>query len=219
MTSEFVFDDEPIDDGSDSATGGRQVLAGVAAMLVIALLVVIAVRFLSSPAPLEGAQVNQDGPILLERPAVNGWEPLMPLSGELRSDFPPPMVWRSDRVCIGFARVDFGPDDFRPSLARCERHPAENLGANEIRSLVSVKSGFDTWHFIEAAGRIDSVDVLLTTRESLSGDRIHLSGSTLAVRLENGVDIESLRWSTEDQTYRCESDPDAWQTSEFCADR
>ena len=95
--------------------------------------------------------------------AVDGWESLVPTAGELRSGFPAPMVWTADRVCIGFARVDFGPDDFRPSLARCERHRAENVAANEIRSLVSIKSGFDTWHFIEAADHIDSIKVHLAT--------------------------------------------------------
>ena len=69
------------------------------------------------------------------------------------------MVWTADRVCIGFARLDFGPDDLRPSLARCEPHSTGNMAANEIRSLVSVKAGFDTWHFIEAADHIDSIEV------------------------------------------------------------
>lgn len=218
MTPEFVFDDGQTDDNAGSATHVRQVVVGLTAILAIVIGILIAVHLLSEPAPQEGAHVRQAEIILLERPAVDGWELLVPLAGELSSEFPPPMVWRADRVCIGFARVDFGPDNVRPSLARCERSPAEDMAVNEIRSLVSVKTGFDTWHFIEAADRIDSIEVLLTARESLNGDRIHLSGSTAALRLENGRDLASMQWSTQDQTYRCVPDPTAWQTSEFCTE-
>lgn len=192
-------------------------LVGTGAML--AIVIATAVHLLSGPTPREGAQTTPAGSIVLERPAVDGWQPLVPIAGELLAGYPPPMVWTAGRVCIGFARIDFGPDDFRPSLARCERHRAEVMAVNEIRSLVSVKSGFDTWHFIEAADRIDSVKVHLASGEAVNDDRIYLSGSTAGLRLENGRDLASVQWSTRSDTYRCVPDPTAWQTSEFCTDR
>ena len=141
------------------------------------------------------------------------------MSGEQRAGYPAPMVWTADRVCIGFARLDFGPDDLRPSLARCERHSTGNIAANEIRALVSVKAGFDTWHFVKAADGIDSIEVYLASGERVSDDRILLSGSIGALRLENDRDLATVEWSTRSSTYRCLADPIAWRSSVFCAER
>jgi hypothetical protein len=82
---------------------------------------------------------------------------------------------------------------FRPSLARCERLSAENMAVNEIRSLVSIKRGFDTWHFIEAADRIGSIKVHLATGEAVGHERLHLSGLTAELRLEK---VATLRPSS-----------------------
>jgi hypothetical protein len=213
--SELVFDHEPTGDTSGSAARVRWALVGTGALFAIAI--VIAVLLASEPAPLEGAQATADS-VVLERAAVDGWEPFAPNAGELRSGFPTPMVWTADRICIGFARIDFGPEDLRPSTARCERQRAENMASNEIRSLLSIKSGFDTWHFVEAPDHIDSIKVRLASGATVGSERIHLTGTTAALRLENDRKLASIEWSTRSQTYRCMTDPTAWQTSEFCVD-
>jgi hypothetical protein len=216
-SSELVFERESSGESVGAGTRVRRMLVGTGAVLATVIVIVIAVPLLFGPTPREGAQTTSAGPILLERPALHGWEPLAPVAGELLAGFPPPMVRAGERVCIGFARVDFGADDLRPSLARCERHRADNMAANEIRSLVSVKSGFDTWHFIEAADDIETFKMRLATGEAVNDDRVHLSGSTAALRLENGRDLASVEWSTQSHRYRCLPDPTAWRTSEFCA--
>jgi hypothetical protein len=214
--SEFVFDREPIGNNSSSWKRNRKVIAGTAALLSI--VVIIAVLLVTEPTPQKGAQATPVGSFVLEQAAFDGWKPLAPTTGELRTGFPAPMVWKGNRVCIGLARTDFGPEDFRPSTARCERNRATNMASNEIRSLLSIKSGFDTWHFLEAPHDIDSITVRLTTGAALGGERIHLSGSTAALRLENGRDLASIEWSTRSLRYRCAPDPAAWRTSKFCAD-
>ena len=91
-------------------------------------------------------------------------------------------------------------------------------GGRRDQVLVSVKAGFDTWHFIEAADHIDSIEVTLALGERVSDDRILLSGSIAALRLENDRDLVTIEWSTRSSTYRCQPDPTAWQTSLFCAE-
>ena len=191
--------------------------AALAIGLVVAVIVAAALISRDPPAR-EGHQVSSIAEISLRQASVRGWKPLVPTTGQLRDGFPAPMVWRSDRICLGFARADFGADVRRPSLARCERRPPDRpLAAAEIRLLHSIESGFDTWHFLEAADRIDTVDVTLSTGESIDGDRVHLSDSTIALRLENGRDLMSIRWSTGAQSFECLTDPLAWQTSQFCS--
>lgn len=211
---ELVFDREATGEIVGSVTRVRWVVIGTGALL--AIVIVTAARLVSEQMSLEGAQVPADS-FVLELAAIDGWQPLAPTAGELRAGFPAPMVWRADRTCIGLARIDFGAENPRPSTARCERQRAENMASNEIRSLLSIKSGFDTWHFIEAPDDIGSVKVRLATGEAVGDERIHLSGSTAALRLENGRDLASIEWSTRSLRYRCVPDPTAWQTSEFCA--
>jgi len=213
---QIVFDREPIGEDVGSVARVRWVLIGTGALL--ATVIALAVLLVSEPTSQKGAQATPTGSFVLEQAAFDGWEPLVPTAGELRVGFPAPMVWKGDRICIGLARTDFGPDDFRPSTARCERQRAENMAPNEIRSLLSIKSGFDTWHFIEAPGPIESIKVRFATGAAVGDERIHLSGSTGALRLENGRDLASIEWSTRSLTYRCVPDPTAWQSSEFCVD-
>jgi hypothetical protein len=213
---EIVFDRETTGESVSSVAHVRWVLVGSGALL--AIVIALAVLRVSEPRSQRGAQAMPAGSFVLEQAAFAGWEPLAPTAGELRAGFPAPMVWKGDRVCIGLARTDFGPEDFRPSTARCERQRATNMASNEIRSLLSIRSGFDTWHFIEAPGDIDSINVRLATGAALGGERIHLSGSTAALRLEDGRDLASIEWSTRSLRYRCVPDPTAWRTSEFCAD-
>jgi hypothetical protein len=213
---EIVFDRETTGESVSSVAHVRWVLVGSGALL--AIVIALAVLRVSEPTSQRGAQAMPAGSFVLEQAAFDGWEPLAPTAGELRAGFPAPMVWKGDRVCIGLARTDFGPEDFRPSTARCERQRATNMASNEIRSLLSIRSGFDTWHFIEAPGDIDSINVRLATGAALGGERIHLSGSTAALRLEDGRDLASIEWSTRSLRYRCVPDPTAWRTSEFCAD-
>jgi hypothetical protein len=213
---EIVFDRETTGESVSSVAHVRWVLVGSGALL--AIVIALAVLRVSEPTSQRGAQAMPAGSFVLEQAAFDGWEPLAPTAGELRAGFPAPMVWKGDRICIGLARTDFGPEDFRPSTARCERQRATNMASNEIRSLLSIRSGFDTWHFIEAPGDIDSIKVRLATGAALGGERIHLSGSTAALRLEDGRDLASIEWSTRSLRYRCVPDPTAWRTSEFGAD-
>lgn len=215
MVISFDIAEEPASDGVHTLIFLRATLAiGLVAALIAAVVVISA-----DPPTRQGQQVSSTSEIALRQAPVRGWEPLIPTAGELRDGFPEPMVWRSDRVCLGFARADFGADVRRPSLARCEQQPPDQpLAIEEIRFLHSIESGFDTWHFLEAADRVDTVDVSLSTGESLSGERIHLSDSTIALRLENGRDLVSIRWSTRSQTFECLTDPKAWETSLFCSD-
>ncbi|MFT4617904.1 MAG: hypothetical protein ACI89G_002549 [Minisyncoccia bacterium] len=216
VSMEIVFDREPTGESASSVTRVRWALVGSGALL--AIVIALAVLRVSEPTSRRGAQAIPASSFVLEQAAFDGWEPLEPTAGALRAGFPAPMVWKEDRVCIGLARTDFGPEDFRPSTARCERQRAENMAANEIRSLLSIRSGFDTWHFIEAPGDIDAIQVRLATGAALGGERIHLSGSTAALRLEDGRDLASIEWSTKSLRYRCLPDPTAWRTSKFCAD-
>ncbi len=213
---EFVFDQEsPAPTGSADGRA-RRALVGTAVLL--AIVIVMAVQLVSEPTPQAGTQAMPTESFVLERAAFTGWEPLVSMSGEQRAGHPAPMVWTSDRVCVGFARLDFGPDDLRPSLARCEPHSTDSPAADEIRFLVSVKAGFDTWHFIEAADHIVSIEVSLALGERVNDDRILLSGSIAALRLENDRDLVTIEWSTRSSTYRCLPDPTAWRTSVFCAE-
>lgn len=191
----------------------RWIVLGTVAAVALAAVALLA----GGTEPRDGAQTNSGESIVLRPAAVVGWQPLEPVAGGLRPGFPGPMVSRADEICIGFARDDFGPDDRRPSLARCVSGTSDHvMASNEIRSLLSIASGFDTWHFIEAADTVEDVSVLDATGEPLRGERIHLSDSTIALRLENGTDLSSIEWSTGAATYRCVPDPTAWSTSTFC---
>ncbi|MFT5025710.1 MAG: hypothetical protein ACI9CV_000460 [Ilumatobacter sp.] len=152
VSTEIVFDREPTGESVSSVARVRWALVGSDALL--AIVIALVVLRVSEPTSQKGAQAMPAGSFVLEQAEFDGWEPLAPTAGELRAGFPAPMVWKGDRVCIGLARTDFGPEDFRPSTARCERQRAGNMAANEIRSLLSIRSGFDTWHFIEAPGDI-----------------------------------------------------------------
>ncbi len=214
---EFVFDRK-----SAAQTGGSDLRIGrilVGTAVLLAIVIVVVVQLVSAPTPQEGTQATPAESFAVERAALSGWEPLVSMSGELRPGYPPPMIWTADRICIGFARLDFGPDDLRPGLARCDRHSTGNIAANAIRSLVSVRAGFDTWHFIEAADHIDSIEVYLASGERVSDDRILLLDSIGALRLENDRDLATVEWSTRSSTYRCLADPTAWRSSVFCAER
>ena len=216
VQNELVFDRNPANptDGPNVRVG--RMLGGTAVLIVV--VIAIGVQLVSAPTPQEGRQATPAESFALERAALSGWELLVSMSGEQRAGYPPPMIWADDRVCIGFARLDYGPDDFRPGLARCERVRAGTIGANEIRSLISVTAGFDTWHFIEAANHIDSIKVYLASGERVSDDRILLLDSIGALRLENDRDLATVEWSTRTATYRCQADPTAWRSSVFCAE-
>lgn len=215
--ADIRFDGEPADERRGATTRVRGVIVGIGA--AIAVVLVGAMLLASEPAPLPGAQSAQVDPVRIERAAMDGWETFAPVAGEQREGFPAPMVNRVGGVCIGFGRVDFGPDDARPSLARCVGNRPANMAPDEIRVLLSITSGFDTWHFIEAPGPIDAVSVRLADGDPMAENRILLSGSTAALRLENDRDLASVEWTTQSLRYRCVPDPIAWRTSEFCADR
>jgi hypothetical protein len=197
VSTEIVFDREPTGESVSSVARVRWALVGSDALL--AIVIALVVLRVSEPTSQKGAQAMPAGSFVLEQAEFDGWEPLAPTAGELRAGFPAPMVWKGDRVCIGLARTDFGPEDFRPSTARCERQRAGNMAANEIRSLLSIRG---PW-------RHRAIKMRLATGAALGGERIHLSGSTAALRLEDGRDPASIEWSTKSLRYRCLPDPTA----------
>lgn len=204
----------PLAVSSAAAPGGRDRLRVVLGVAVVAT----AVWFLLSTGERvePGAQIGGE-PVTLGLAARTGWTPLVDLSGQPRPDFGVPMVWKRDRVCIGLSRVDFGPEDVRPSLARCvPGSTISGLAANEIVTIATIVAGLDTWHFVEAGSPVERVRVELVDQGRLGGDRIHLAGSTFALRLENATDLERIEWGAGDLTYRCAPDPAAWRTSTFC---
>ena len=217
IRGDFAFDDEPADLADGPKT--RADRAEVAGVVLLAIVIAIAVAVVSRPTPQPGSQAAPAGSVALERASAFGWQTLTPASGRLRPDYPSPMVLSTDRVCVGFERLDFDPRDRRPSIARCDMQRRGDLAVNEIRSVVSIKAGFDTWHFIEAPAALDSIEVTLADGEPMSGDRVFLAGTIGALRLENGRDLERIEWATPLSTFRCTPDPTAWRSSVFCTER
>ena len=217
IRGDFAFDDEPADLADEPETrADRAVVAGV---VLLAIVIAIAVAVVSRPTPQPGTQAAPAGSVALERASAFGWQTLTPASGRPRPGYPSPMVLSTDRVCVGFERLDFDPRDRRPSIARCDMQRRGDLAVNEIRSVVSIKAGFDTWHFIQAPATLDSIEVFLADGEPMSGDRVFLAGTIGALRLENGRDLERIEWETPLSTFRCTPDPTAWRSSVFCTER
>lgn len=189
--------------------------------ITIGLLLVIAAVvwvFATTSPSTQGQQV--DGPLAttLRLAEDDGWIALT--SGAERPGFPEPMLWTADGICIGFGRVDFEPDDRRPSLARCRLgDTAGSIGPNMIRPLISIASGFDTWHFLETADAVEGVNVQFGDGGRIEADRAYIGGSMIALRLENGRDLTSFGWVTTESSYRCTPEPTAWRSSVFCVDR
>ncbi|MFT6393269.1 MAG: hypothetical protein ACJA14_002798 [Ilumatobacter sp.] len=134
LGSELVFDLESTEGSVDSGVRVGRLLLGTGAM--VAIIIVIATQLMSGPTLREGGQAALTRPIVLDRPAVDRCEPLLPVGGELLAGFP--RRW------------------FEP-----------------------------------------------VTEEAVDHNRIHLSGSTAALRLENGRELASIQWSTRSQTYHC----------------
>lgn len=217
IRSDFAFDDEPADLADEPETRANR--AAVAGVVLLAIVIAIAVAVISPATPRAGSQAATAGSVALESAPAFGWQTLAPASGRLRPDYPSPMVLSTDRVCVGFERIDFDPRNRRPSIARCDMQRPGDLAVNEIRSIVSIKAGFDTWHFIEAQAALDSIEVSLADGEPMSGDRVFLAGTIGALRLENGRDLERIEWATPLSTFRCTPDPMAWRSSVFCTER
>ena len=63
---------------------------------------------------------------------------------------------------------------------------------------------------------VSSVGVELITGSPMADDRIHIGGSTIGLRLENGVELAVIEWKTADGKYQCQPAPGAWETGGFC---
>lgn len=218
-TVPVAFHFEPDVEAADAgAAPTRRTPVGVVLVVVAIAVAGLAAFFTSGPSTSPGSQGDAQAPIVLRNAALVEWEALTPLRASTRGGFPEPMVSRTDGLCIGFGRVDFDVERRRPSLARCERNrPGVSAVANEIRTIVTVVSGLDTWQFLEAAGDVDGIRVVAADGRDIAAERIYLSGSTVALRLENDRPVESLRWTTPAGTFHCRSEPLAWQTGRFCA--
>lgn len=208
-------DDRRLSSRAQRSAPGRRVAALLAVLLagwVIAANVVS-----NGPAPDRGVQVDPIGPAVLREATEGTWVPFARISGEARDGFPEPMVRRSDGICVGFGRVDFAPEVRRPSLARCE--PAAStipLADDEIRAIVAVQSGFDTWHVLEAGDDVTGLRVVTADGAEVDGARLFVSGSTLAIRLENDRPLVLFEWSTPGGTHRCVPEATAWRSATFC---
>ena len=161
-----------------------------------------------------GNQLPSPG-IALAGADATGWE-LLESRVDPRPNFPEPMVWHGDRLCVGFSRVDFVVNP-RPSLARCVDPEAfQPLDSGAIVVVATVRSGNDTWHFIEFGSEIHTAEVRFVDGPTLASDRVHIGTSTLAVRLPNDGLMSELRWTTTSATRRCAPDPDVWRTAQWC---
>jgi len=215
IRSDLAFDDEPSDLADEPETRvNRTVVAGA---VLLAIVIAVAVAVVSRATPDAGSQAPAAS-VALERAPTFGWQTMAPVSGRSRPNHPSPMVLSTDRACVGFERLDFDPRKRRPNIARCDVRPPGGLAVNEIRSVVSIRAGFDTWHFIEAPAALDSIEVSLADGELMSGDRVFLAGTIGALRLENGRDLERIEWATPLSTFRCTPDPAAWRSAVFCTE-
>jgi len=206
--------EQPATPSPGAADRRRRLLLGIA-LAVGAIVVAVVIPVVTPERVSDGRQVADAEPLEIGSPESDGWVVMVPLAADDRTGFPTPVVNFGPSTCIGFARVDFGPDDVRPSLARCVPAAPMSLGNDEIRLLVSIKSGFDTWHFIEAGNDVALADVA-TTSDSIDPSRVYLADAIIGLRLENGVSVARLSWSTIDGSYECESNDDAWKTGAFC---
>ncbi|MGI9622749.1 MAG: hypothetical protein ACR2PK_07930 [Acidimicrobiales bacterium] len=152
----------------------------------------------------------------LELAARSGWSELQS-AGEARAGFPGPMVWREDGLCVGFSRVDFPADDRRPTLARCVAGElAAELEPWEAVVVASVRSGLDTWVFVEVGGEVVEIDGALSGDEELIPDRVHSAGSMFALRLPEGQHLQAIEWSTLHGSYRCAPSSDRFADQWMC---
>lgn len=191
-------------------------------MILIALVATAAVvwfAFFAGNPAMPGSQVEGIPAMSMAQATELDWVAMESGMGEQRPGFPEPMVWRGDRICIGFGRVDFEPEKRRPSVARCiEPSDVQRFDPDAIAVLMSLASGLDTWHFLETTSPIDEVHVELGEGEALGRDRIYISGSTVALRLPNERDLDEIEWSTESGKWTCVPQRDVWRTSVFCPD-
>lgn len=188
---------------------------GLAALLVVALLVGLAVR-VSNDDPPAGEQVAGNTPIEIRTATGDEWTPMRRLGGDARPGFPEPMVRGDGALCVGFGRVDFPVESRRPSVARCESRPGPLLTAGELRQVVSVTSGLDTWQFVELSDDVVSVSVTVADGTNVAPDRLYAVDSLVALRLENGQRLGSIDWTFATAAYRCTTDPEAWTSGRFC---
>lgn len=209
-----LVDDAAVDEPARSTPldGRRRWWVTGLGIVAIAAVATLLLPLATPDRTSEGRQVGDAEPVEIGNPEADGWVAMVPLATDDRAGFPTPVVQHGSSICVGFARVDFGPDDVRPSLARCVPAASEPIGTHEIRRLVSVKSGLDTWHFIEAGGDVTTVS------GSIGPNRVHLAGPVIGLRLENGVGIDDVTWSTRDGSFTCEPDDGVWQTGVFCPD-
>lgn len=194
------------------------VLTGAGAKVAVVVLFVALIGWLTllqDETIRPGNQLPSPG-IALAGADAAGWE-LLESGGDPRPNFPEPMVWRGDRLCVGFSRVDFDVLNPRPSLARCIAPEAfRALDSGDIVVVATVRSGNDTWHFIEFGSEIHTAEVRFVDDPELASDRVHIGTSTLALRSPNDSLINELRWTTTSATYRCVPDPDVWRTAQWC---
>lgn len=190
----------------------RSLVVIMAAAVGLVWLLVLA----GQPA-MRGTQVEGTPEIRMARATEMNWHELSSETGEERPGFPEPMVSTADGICIGFGRVDFTREERRPSVARCVEPPElRSVGPGAIATLMTLASGLDTWHFLEAASSVDEVRVWLADGGALGPERIYISGSTFALRLPNERDLSEIAWSSGSREWRCVPEAEAWQTSVFC---
>ena len=184
-------------------------------LLAILSAVAVAVVIFRFEPVLPGGQVATPAPAI--RNAAGGlWEPLENVAGGGRPGFPEPMVRRGPELCVGFGRVDFPPSERRPTLARCIDTSDTPVGRDVLMVLDSITSGLDTWHILEVNGTVGSVTVEQAGAGHLEADRVYVGGSTIALRLNNGIELDSIDWTTEFGRFRCTPELGAWASGKFC---
>lgn len=181
---------------------GRPSTRAKAAAAVVLVIVAAWVLLLGDESTRPGRQVP-GAPVAIAAAEPDGWE-LLRSSGDPRPLFPEPMVRHGRRICVGFGRVDFGPTALRPSLARCvDTAAVGELPADGMVVISTVRSGNDSWHFIEVGAAVEGVEVDLGDGTRLGDERIHLGSTTVALRIPNDATVRALRWETATATYAC----------------
>lgn len=185
-----------------------------AAFVLLAVVVLVALLVDRDP-PSSGSQVASV-PVTLSSAAGRPWQLLPAVDGSTRDGWPRPMIASGVDVCFGFENLAFPPPP-RPSLARCvDRAAIGRLDADQLVSLMTVRSGFDVWHVLLTGTPATAVDVRTVTGEPLDESRVHIEGPFVALRLPLSDPVDRLEWSAGRTVVRCVPPGDPNQDGRFC---
>lgn len=201
------------DAGRGRPTGSPLRAQRLAALIALAVIVALVVLVVDRDGPLQGAQVDVP-PYHLANAEDHEWRLLSTVDGSVRSGWPQPMISIGDEICFGFANEALVA---RPSLGRCvDRAAIGTLEDHQLASMLTVSSGFDAWHVLLFAAPVTSIEVRTSGGDRIGGDRIHVDGTTVALRLAVADPLGALTWKHGRLVVRCEPPADAVETGRLC---